>query len=261
MNFTRISALVARNIILTYRGLDPLVDLFYWPLFDLILWGFTSKVVAAIHGSDVSLIWLTGMVLWQACWRSNLDVSLNFLIELWSRNVVGLFATPLITNEWIAASMLQGLFDTVVVTVFASIAVYVLYGINVFTIGFLFIPLFFLLLVSGWALGFFSAGCLVYGGQKVQKLVWVLGWFFVPFSALFYPLASLPTWAFVIAKSIPMSYAFEALRIYVTDHVLSVHNLLMAFLLSCFYFILSLLFFRYMFKKSKEKGLARLEAE
>jgi ABC-2 type transport system permease protein len=261
MNYSRISALVARNIILTYRGLDPLVDIFYWPLFDLFVWGFTGKLVAAVSGQEVSLVWLSGLVLWQACWRANLDVSLNFLNELWSRNIVGLFASPLTLTEWVVAAMLQGLFDTFVVLLFASGAVYLLYSINVFSIGFIFIPLFILLLLSGWALGFISTGCLVYGGQKVQKLVWVLGWFFIPFSALFYPLSLLPTWAIVIAKCIPMSYAFEALRIHVSTGIFPASQLLIAFVLSVFYFVLSLYFFRFMYRKSREKGLARLEAE
>ena len=38
MNWQRIRAIVGRNLILNYRGFDPLTDIFYWPLFDIIVW-------------------------------------------------------------------------------------------------------------------------------------------------------------------------------------------------------------------------------
>ncbi len=261
MNWHRILALAQKNIVLTYRGMDPLVDIFYWPLYDIILWGFTSLWVTRYENQSVALTWLTALCIWQVCYRVNLDVCLNLLQELWSRNVVNLFASPLEIKEWIVGAMLVGLFNSVITTLFGSIVVALLYHVNVFSIGWIFLPLLFMLIMSGWAIGFFSAGCLIIGGQKVQKIVWVLGWFFVPFSALFYPLSLIPPWAVAIAKAVPMSYIFEGLRTYVKQGTFPLHNLGMSFLLNCIYLTLSLTFFIRMFNKSRSQGLARLEAE
>ena len=98
MTFSRVTALVKRNMTLNMRGIDPLIDIFYWPLFDLMLWGFTSRWVEGTDNTPVSFVWLTGLVLWQGCVRSNLDMALNFLVELWSNNVVSVFASPLNPN-------------------------------------------------------------------------------------------------------------------------------------------------------------------
>ena len=209
MNWFRIFALVQRNIMLTYSGLDPLVDIFYWPLYDIILWGFTSLWVAQLENKSIALSWLGALCIWQVCYRVNLDISLNLLTELWSRNVVNLFATPLELKEWMVAAMCLGIFNAIITTIFGTAMVALLYGVNVFSLGWIFLPLTLMLVLSGWATGFLSAGCLILGGQKIQKIVWVLGWAFVPFSALFYPLSLLPTWAIVIAKALPMSYVFE----------------------------------------------------
>lgn len=261
MTLSRITALTKRNLMLNYRGLDPLIDIFYWPLYDLMLWGFTSRWITSEDMPLVSLIWLTGLVLWQGCVRANLDVSMMLLIELWSQNVVSIFASPLKLREWLAAAMLVGAINTIIVVAFGAFLAYVMYGVNVFAIGWLIVPLFFLLLQSGWVIGFFAAGCVMYGGLKVHKIVWVLGWCFAPFSALFYALNTLPNWAYSVAKAVPMSYLFEGLRLYAHSGIFPTYHLSIAFLLNCVYGSLTLYFLVNMFHKSKVKGLARLESE
>lgn len=261
MNLTRIQALVQRNILLTFTGLDPLLDIFYWPLLDITLWGLASTWVAKDLDPALSVVWLTGIVLWAGCVRSNLDVSLNLLNELWSRNVVNLFATPIEISEWICAAMILGAFDTLVTTIYGALLVFLFYGINIFSMGWLFIPFLFLLMISGWSIGFFTAGWLFRRGQQVQKLVWILAWFFLPFSALFYPLSSLPSWAVFVAQMFPMSYAFEGLRLALRTGIFPTSYLVMSIVLNGAFLAFSLRFFVRSFHKSCMQGLARLELE
>lgn len=261
MNWYRIFALVHRNIIVTYRGIDPLIDIFYWPLYDIILWGFTATWFAVYSGQPISIMWLSGLVLWQACLRTSFDVSINLLNELWSRNVVNLFASPLELKEWIAGAMVLGLIDVALCILYGSIVVKLLYKVNIFSIGPIFAPALILLIFCGWAIGFFIAGCLIKYGQKVQKLAWVLVWFFVPFSSLFYPVSTLPHWAATVARIFPMSYIFESLRLHLSQGIYPWYHLGVGFLLSSCYFILAILFFVKMFHKSRSNGLSRLEME
>ncbi len=261
MTFGRIRALVKRNLTLNYRGFDPLYDLFYWPIFDLMLWGFTSRWVDEPGSHTLSLVWLTGVVLWQGCVRANLDMPLNFLVELWSNNVVTLFASPLQLREWVISAMLIGLINTCAVVAFGSVMAYLMYGVNVFAIGWLIVPMFLLLLQSGWTFGFFSAGCIMAGGLRVQKIVWVLGWIFGPFSAIFYALESLPQWARFVTSLVPMSYIFEGMRLSAYTGIFPYAHLMKALLLNSLYGAGTLYFLVSMFKRSKIKGLIRLEAE
>ncbi len=261
MNWYRIGALIQRNIILNYRGIDPLIDIFYWPSYDIMLWGFTSLSVAHCQKGSIALQWLTALCIWQVCYRVNLDVCLNLLIEIWSRNVVNLFATPLEIKEWIVAAIGLGLFNALVSLLYSSIIIGLLYQVNIFSIGWIIVPLLLLLMLSGWVLGFISAGFLIISGQKVQKIVWVQAWFFVPFSALFYTLGVLPSWAVAIAKLVPMSYVFEGLRVFFAQGTFPLYNFAMSLALNCLYLTLALTFFIAMFYKSKSRGLARLEQE
>jgi ABC-2 type transport system permease protein len=260
-SFTRILALLKRNILLTFRGINPMIDIFYWPFYDILLWGFASAFFQYQSDQPISAMWLTGLVIWQASYRCNLDVSFTLLSELWTRNIVNLFGTPVGINEWIISTILLGAFDTLITLAFSSTVVYLFYGVKVFAIGWIFVPMLLLLMLSGWSIGFFSAGCLIYWGQKVEKIVWVLGWMFVPVSALFYPLSTLPGWAVAIAKALPMSYVFEGLRSYITTGVVPTSHLLTALGMNLVYLTLSLTFFKVMYHQSRVKGLSRLEAE
>ena len=216
MNIQRIGALVSRNLQLAFRGIDPLIDLCYWPFFDLVLWGFTSRWVQST-GQDVSLMWLAGLVLWQACYRANFDVSFNLLNELWSRNVVNLFATPLELHEWIASALIVGTINTIITMLYGGLLAYLLYGVNIFSVGWFIVPLYLLVLVFGWSTGFVAAGCLLNWGQKVQKVVWVFGWCLLPFSSIFFPLDFLPPVGCCICKNAAtLLYIREPQNLYCT---------------------------------------------
>ncbi len=262
MDSVRIMALVKRNLKLSYRGIDPYIDIFWWPLFDLMLWGFTSRGVPNADGTTgVTLVWLACLVVWQGCVRSNMDMSLSLLAELWAHNIVSVFATPLKLREWLASAMIVGIINALVVVIFGCIMAYIIYGVNIASFGLLLVPAFLLLVQSGWVIGLCAAGCLMYGGLKIQKLVWVLGWCFAPFSGLFYALNALPSWAFVIAKCVPMGYVFEGMRLYASVGTFPFYQLGVALILNCLYGIAALYFFMYMFNQSKIKGLVRLETE
>ncbi|MBA3953916.1 ABC transporter permease [Candidatus Dependentiae bacterium] len=258
MKLYRIQALALRTLKLTFRGLDPLVDFFYWPLFDIVVWGFTSRwIQAQTHTS--SFVILLALVLWQAAYRSNLDISFNLLSEIWSRNIVNLFSTPLTIGEWMIASMAVGVLNTLISVSFGALAIWFLYGVSLFKVGWLLLPFFVSLMLSGWTIGFFTASSLVYWGQSVQKLVWVMGWFFVPFSAVYYPIGSLPHGVQLVAYCLPMTYIFEGLRSYMQTGTVPLNYILISYVLNGVYLTSALVWFRYMFNQSRVKGLARLE--
>lgn len=260
MKLHRIISLIIKNIQLTFRGLDPAVDFFYWPVYDILIWGFASKAVVVLGAPEpMTVALVSSLVAWQAVYRGNLDVSFNLLQEMWSRNIVNLFSSPVSIYEWAVSVMCVSLLNSTIAIMFGALAVWLLYGISAFSIGLIYIPIFLLLLLSGVSIGFFTASVLIVWGQKAQKLVWVMGWFFAPFSGVFYPLSVLPIWGKAIASLIPMSYLFTALRQTIIEGSLATTPLLQGLFLTIAYFALALLVFRYAFNKSRELGLARLQ--
>lgn len=260
MHIVRVLALVKRNLLLTLRGLDPLVDYFYWPLFDIVVWGFAARWMAYADTSGlVAPMLLSSLVMWQISYRCSMDISYNLLAEFWSRGFVSLCATPLTINEWLVSAMCLGLLNAFIASAFGTVVVWLLYHIWIPSYGWSLFLFIIPLLISGWVIGLITASCLIYYGERVQKLVWVMGWFFVPFSAVFYPVNSLPIWARGIASCIPMSYIIEGLRIFIQTNQFSRWHVGVGYVMSISYLIVMLVFFNYLFEKSRIRGLARLE--
>ncbi len=263
MKLHRINAVIRRHILQMFKDIGRIFDMIYWPLVDIILWGFTSLWFQnnATNKAELSFMLLTGLVLWGVVWRSNVDISLSFLDELFSKNMVNLFSSPLSLAEWITGMMMLGSLRSLCVFLYTSAIVWLFYGWNVFSIGFVLVPYFIMLMISGWCVGFFVAGLLSYYGMRIQSFVWAVGWLFSIFGAVFYPLNVLPASVQLICKSLPIAYVFEAMRSQIQTGMIDSVSLTWALVLNIFYLSLSLIFFRYMFNKSRVYGLARLEID
>lgn len=252
--------MVIRYAINMRHSLDRLSDMFYWPLMDLVLWGLTGLYFAKLNTANphsVEII-LTGVIFWLIIWRGQYEINLNLLSELWDRNLVNIFVTPLKLSEWIISLLIFGLLKMLFSLIFVSLLAFILYKYNVFMYGIFIIPVTISLLLTGWTVGFTIAGVLIRFGQKVQTLAWVGGALVAPFSAVYYPLSILPGFAQKIAQFIPSSYMFEGMREFIVTGNIPYEKFLTSFILNAVYLTISILFFNFMFNKSKRLGLGRL---
>lgn len=260
MSFYRIKAIFLRYFYILLKGPQQLSDLFYWPLIDILLWGLTSIWVATQdEAAHFPLLLMTGLILWQIAWRGAVDVSVSLLQEFWHRNLVNLFSSPLKIIEWevgVACLCICKFFITIT---FGSLLVYFLYGINVFVLGWFFVPFSIILLIFGWTLGLLSASVIIYWGHQLESLAWMIPYLFAPFSAVFYPVEILPVWAQIISWSLPSTYIFEGMRQVLQGNGCPLAYFGISLVLALFYFSLSLWLFNFSFQKSRIKGLARLE--
>lgn len=260
MNFGRIWAVFLRYFYF-FAKFDHLSDLFYWPALDIILWGMTSVWIQSQQTQipDVALAILTGLVFWQIIWRGNYEITVNLLQEFWNRNLVNLFSTPLKVAEWIVSIMMVGIVKIIVSLLFGAFFVWLLYTLNIFSMGWAFLPFCISLTLSGWFMGFLSAAIMVYYGQRVQYVAWMMAYAFSPFSAVFYPVSVLPEWAQVIAHCLPTTYIFEGMRKILIERVFPIEMFTISIVLNIVFLALAITYFYYMFQKSRNKGLARLE--
>lgn len=244
----------------TLKDFHQLSDLFYWPLVDILLWGLTSIWIQQQHEvPHLPLIMMTALIFWQITWRGAIGISFHLLQEFWHRNLVNLFSTPLRLSEWIFGTLLLGICKLFVSIIFGALAVYVLYTLNVFTLGWAFLPFAVLLFIFGWTIGFLSSGLVIYWGHKVEMFAWMLPFLFAPFSAVFYPVHVLPEWAQFISWCIPTTYVFEGMRQILNGASFPFSYFWLSVVLNIVFLWGSILFFKWMFNKSLVKGLARLE--
>jgi len=260
MSIHRILGVYFRYLYVLRKGPQQLSDLFYWPIIDILLWGLTSIWLQSTqHVHNLPLVLMTGLIFWQITTRGSFDIALSLLQEFWHRNLINLFSTPLKIIEWVFGVILLCLCKLVITISFGSIAVYILYSLNVFTIGWQFIPFACSLLLFGWALGFFAASLIIYWGHQVEAIAWMIGFLFAPFSAVFYPVEVLPTWAQTFAWCLPTTYIFEGMRSILHTGTFPTHYFWISIALNLLYLILTISLFKHMFEKSRAKGLARLE--
>ncbi|CAM0117425.1 ABC transporter permease [Rhabdochlamydiaceae symbiont of Dictyostelium giganteum] len=244
-----------------FAKLEQIADLFYWPAIDIVLWGLTTVWIQheSGHTSNVALIVMTGLVFWQIVWRGNYEISINLLQEFWNRNLVNLFSTPLKLTEWMVGVLLLSTLKIFITIGFGALLVYLLYSLNIFSLGFAFLPFTALLMMSGWAIGFFAASIVIYWGQRLQMLAWMTAYIFAPFSAVYYPVSSLPASLHGIAWSLPTTYVFEGMRAILNGGAFPWTALCYSLGLNLFYLFLSMMTFSFAFEKSRTKGLSRFE--
>lgn len=262
MSMQRILGVFFRYFYVMKNGLMHLSDLFYWPLVDILVWGLTSLWINSqeVHITmNLPLILMTALIFWQVSWRGSVDISISLLQELWQRNLVNLFSTPLRFSEWIAGILLISLCKLLLSIAFGALMVYLLYALNVFTIGWAFLPFAASLLIFGWTIGFIASSAIVYWGHSVEMFAWMIGGLFAPFSAVFYPVSVLPVWAQVISWSLPTTYIFEGMRAILNTGTFPLNYFFMSLGLNILFLTGAVYLFKTMFEKSRQKGLGRLE--
>ncbi len=261
MKMHRIMAVVVRHLYNFRHSWDKVVDAFYWPVMDLLLWGLTSKFI--LEGSsdfpNIVLVLLTGLVYWQIVWRGTYEITTNLLEELWSKNMVNFFATPMKISEWVLGVLSLGFVKMVVTVGFASLVAWLLYAVNIYAVGFLFLPFLALLLMTGWFVGFLVSGVIISFGTRIQMLAWAGVYVLAPFSGIYYPISTLPEWAQLVARFVPTSYVFAAMREVLNTGNFKAESLLISFGLNLVYLLIAVVVFVALFNKRKIKGLSQLE--
>ncbi|MEI8232628.1 MAG: ABC transporter permease [bacterium] len=246
------------NLIHTY---DRLTDMFFWPFIDLLLWGLTSRYLVSSGSSSNTLILalLGGIILLIFPWRGQYEITVSLLEDLWNRNLVNLFATPIHFSEWVVTVMLIGIFKSSVSFAFASLIAILLYTTNIYTFGILLLPWAGLLIMFGWVFGFLIASIIMRYGTKIQTLAWMSMAIVSPFAGVFYPISILPTWAQNVSHWVPVSYVFEAMRAIISGNPMPVSALFWPFVLCAFYFFIAMMMLYNSYQEILKRGLISVE--
>ncbi|MEZ5385612.1 MAG: ABC transporter permease [Prosthecobacter sp.] len=135
MNFHVISALVMRYLFLYARTPMRLVELIFWPLVDLVVWGnvtvFIQRHSNEEFGSFV-LFFIGAMILWDVLFRAQQGVAISFLEDVWTRNLLNVFVAPVRTTEYVGATFVVGFLRILVTVVVMSLVSWIGYSFNIF---------------------------------------------------------------------------------------------------------------------------------
>ena len=257
MKLHRILALASRHLMLYKRSPQRIMEIIYWPVLDVVLWGFITLYLNRYQSGLPSVVafFLGALILWDILFRAQQGVCISFLEEIWSRNLLNLFVSPLRPIEFLASTMLISIAKVILSSAATVLLALLFYSFNVFTIGLSLVPFVLNLILMGWAIGVFTTAIILRYGQQAEVLAWGLVLLFMPVSAVFYPVSILPPFLQGIAKFIPASYIFEGMRTVITGGVFPARELFWALGLNVLYLIVALNFFFWMFGVVKRRGL------
>ena len=214
MKLHRILALVARHLYLYRRSPPRIMEIFYWPFLDLVIWGFITLYLTRFQSQVPGFVtfFLGALILWDMLFRSQQGITISFLEELWARNLMNLFASPLKPSEFLAATMVMSIFKVTAVAIVMTLCALLFYSYNVFMIGLWLIPFVLNLVLTGWVIGVFTTSLIMRFGQEAEVLAWSMVFLFQPISCVFYPMEILPGWLKPVAWANPASHIFEGMR-------------------------------------------------
>jgi ABC-2 type transport system permease protein len=261
ISFPSIWAITLRHSRLLMRDTNLKLAHFYWPLLDVLIWGFLGSWIQKMQGSpshNYEAIALLGILLWQTAARSSIVTMQAFLEELWAQNLINLFSLPMSLAEWILGVMLYNGIMSIVTVFYCVGLIFLLYKLSIWYLLSTFLIFAPPLFISGLCIGFACLCCIAYLGKRAQELGFVFAWFFAPFSTAFYPMEVLPPWAQAISYCLPMSHVFMGMRKYLIEHQDPTPYLIKGYAMSCGYATIAVVLFVFLFQKSKQKGLARL---
>ncbi|HEX5515363.1 MAG TPA: ABC transporter permease [Gammaproteobacteria bacterium] len=260
----RIAAVVLRQLYLLRASPVRVLPLFAWAAIDIVLWGFITRYLGTVIADGFNLVstLLGAVLLWGFFGRVMHGVTTAFLEDVWSRNFLNLFASPLMISEYvgglITTSILTSLVGLVVMLVLASTA----FGLSFAVYGLMLLPFLLVLFLFGIALGIFSSAVVLRLGPASEWFVWPMPALLSPFVGVFYPISTLPDWMQAIAYLLPPSYVFEGMRSIVLHGSFAPTQLGWSMGLVLVYLLLACWFFVRVYRYAVRTGLlARYSAE
>ncbi len=214
-SFQTVSALVLRYVFLYTRNPVRFIELIFWPLVDLLVWGFLTVYLKKQGGDGfpAAITFLIGaMILWDVLFRSQQGVAISFLEDVWTRNLLNVFVAPVRTVEYVAATCMVGVLRICVTLAILTVVGALAYSFNLFGLGLSLLPFLGNLILFGWFLGMVSTALIMRWGQAAESLAWAVPFFIQPLAAVFYPVSVLPGWLQPAAMCLPCTPVFEGMR-------------------------------------------------
>lgn len=264
MSFGRIFAIVLRQFYLIRGSFSRIFPLFAWIAVDMVLWGFLTKYLNTVvsHGFDFVPVLLGAVLLWDFFIRIMQGVTMAFFEDVWSRNFLNIFATPLLVSEYVGGLVLSSIATSFVGLVVMLFIAVIFFKLSFFVYGLMIIPFLLVLFLFGISLGIFGSALVLRFGPAAEWFIWPIPALISPFAGVLYPISTLPRWMQFFSRLLPPSYVFEGLRAIISGGMVPGITLVWSAFLAVGYIFLTYWFFTRTYRLALRTGLiARYSAE
>ena len=264
MNPSRVAAIVLRQVYLLRGSPQRVLPIFAWVAVDILLWGFITRYLNAVGRTGFNFVpaLLGAVLLWDFLTRVMQGVTMAFFEDVWSRNFLNLFASPLRISEYLAGLVATGVTTSVVALVVMMVLARAAFGLSFAGYGMALAPFLMVLFLTGIALGIAGAAIVLRLGPAAEWLIWPIPTLVSPFVGVFYPVTILPAWMRAISRGLPPTYVFEGLRDIVAGRPAPWDRLATGLGLAVLFVVLACLTFAAVYRYAIRTGLiARYSAE
>ena len=257
MNLNRVFAIVLRQGYLMRGSVARVLPLFAWVAIDMVLWGFISRYLNTVASSDLNfvLVFLGAVLLWDFFTRVMQGVTMAFFEDVWSRNFLNFFASPLSISEYVTGLVLSSIATSSIGLVVMIVLATLVFQLSFFSYGLLLIPFLLVLFLFGIALGIVACALVLRFGPASEWFVWPIPALLSPFAGVFYPISTLPRWMQGLSYLLPPSYVFENMRAIVSGDAVSGTALLRGVFLAFLYLLLACRVFVRTYRHAVRTGL------
>ncbi len=253
MSLTRITGILLRHFFLTIHQLERFADMFLFPVLALVLWGFLTKYVQ-IQSSSLAAFFMGGMILWVIFERVGTSIGIDFMWDIWERNLVNILATPITLLEYIVSLIVVSLLKVLVSFLAMWFIASIFYNFQINIYGLSLAAFWTNLILFAVVMGIFNVSIVLRYGNSVGPLTWLLPFAIQPFAAVFYPVSVLPVAVQKIVWFLPLSHVFEGMRAVFLTGRFDSGEFLIGLTLNIVYLALVTTFFVYMFNLVRKRG-------
>jgi ABC-2 type transport system permease protein len=252
----RIGAMVLRYWYLMRSSWPRILELIYWPMVQMLMWGFLQSYVTenATFFARAGGTFIGAVLLWDLLFRGQLGFSISFLEEMWARNMGNLMMSPLRPGEFVVALMTMSLVRLAIGMIPVTLVALWFFHFNVYSLGFALGAFFLNLILTSWAVGIVVSGVVLRNGMGAEGLAWTIMFLLLPLTCVYYPVATLPWILQVVAWALPPTYVFEGMRALLIEHTFRIDLMVWALALNAVYFAAAVAAFLKLLDSARRQG-------
>ena len=252
----RIGAMILRYWYILQSSWPRMLELVYWPLLQIITWGFLQTYITANAGffARAGGTLIGAVILWDILFRGQLGFSISFLEEMWARNLGNLLMSPLTPLEFLLALMTMSLIRLAIGVIPMTLVAIAFFQFNVYGLGLPLIAFFCNLIFTSWAVGIFVSGLVLRNGMGAESIAWTLMFALMPLACVYYPVKVLPAWLQYVSWALPPTYVFEGMRSLLIGQVFRADLMIDALLINVVLFIASFAIFLALLRSARRHG-------
>jgi hypothetical protein len=251
MKLSRIKALVYRDYLIFIKSRWRWLELFYFPITSIIIWGFFA-IWTGEFASEAGKLALVINVFWSYAYIVQSTINLSINEDAWHSEAHHVFITGIGKWEYLLGRIIFSLLISSLNLIFMLLVVH-LFFFNIANMILQMSVLFTLTAFTSVVLAIFIAGLYFILGRDYAWLAWASLQFFILFSFPLSPLEILPYQLQVVARAMPYGNLFQGVRnILLGKDFLQEVNL--SILVAFFYLLISIFLYKFGFDYSRKSG-------